>query len=95
MGGKIDHSIVNSIGSYSFWISGENYHLIGSLLPPLGELSRFIQLYIHDIDNELQNRMNLLNNHDGNLLKSMTDDLQYQIRRDMGNSQIRIDDGEL
>ncbi|XP_071913934.1 ATP-dependent DNA helicase PIF1-like [Coffea arabica] len=27
--------------------------------------------------------------------KSMTDDLQYQIKRDMGNSQIRIDDGEL
>nr|XP_027096038.1 uncharacterized protein LOC113715934 [Coffea arabica] len=27
--------------------------------------------------------------------KSMTDDLQYHIRRDMGNSQIRIDDGEL
>ncbi|XP_027174563.1 uncharacterized protein LOC113774200 [Coffea eugenioides] len=27
--------------------------------------------------------------------KSMTDDLQYQIRRDMGNSQIRIEDDEL
>ncbi|XP_071909651.1 uncharacterized protein [Coffea arabica] len=25
----------------------------------------------------------------------MTDDLQYQIRRDMGNSQIRIDDGKI
>ena len=59
MGGKIDHSVVNFVGPYSFWISEENYHLIGSLLPPVGELGRFIQLYIFYTDNELQNCMNL------------------------------------
>ena len=28
-GGKIDHSVVNSVEPYSFRISGENYHQIG------------------------------------------------------------------
>ena len=65
MGGKIDHSIVNSVRLYSFRISRENYHLIGSLLPSVEELGRFIQLHIFYTDNELQNRMNLLNSHDG------------------------------
>ncbi|KAI9071566.1 hypothetical protein K1719_046461 [Acacia pycnantha] len=35
MGGKIDHSINSKGGGpYSFVLSGQNHHLIGSLLPP-------------------------------------------------------------
>lgn len=58
MGGKVDHSVTHTRGPYSFRISGENYHMIGSLLPPPGERPKYIQLYIHDTDNEIHNRVN-------------------------------------
>ncbi|KAI9080993.1 hypothetical protein K1719_036973 [Acacia pycnantha] len=43
MGGRIDHSI-NSRGGgpYSFVLSGQNHHFIGSLLPPRGILRRYV-----------------------------------------------------
>lgn len=58
MGGKIDHSI-NSRGGgpYSFVLSGQNHHLIGSLLPPPGNPPVYAQLYIYDTDNEVSNRI--------------------------------------
>ncbi|KAI9084415.1 hypothetical protein K1719_033605 [Acacia pycnantha] len=57
MGGRIDHSI-NSRGGgpYSFVLSGQNHHFIGSLLP-LGESSAYAQPYIYDTENEISNRM--------------------------------------
>ena len=97
-----EEKIVNSVGPYSLQISGENYHLIGSLLPPVGELGRFIQLQNFYTDNELQNRMNLLNSHDGNPigidasvvegLHSMLDEINsyvqvFQNARDMLRNQ--------
>ncbi|KAK4256171.1 hypothetical protein QN277_009070 [Acacia crassicarpa] len=64
MGGKIDHSI-NSKGGrpYSFILSGQNHHLIGSLLPPLGNPPVYAQLYIHDTDNEVSNRITSVSRH--------------------------------
>ncbi|XP_038722074.1 uncharacterized protein LOC120014228 [Tripterygium wilfordii] len=57
LGGKIDSSINNSPGPYVFRLGGQNYHRIGSLLPINGETPKFAQLYIHDTDNEVFNRM--------------------------------------
>ena len=37
MGGAIDHSVMDGYGPYSFRISGNNYHRIGSLLPAEGQ----------------------------------------------------------
>ncbi|XP_028779075.1 uncharacterized protein LOC114735542 [Neltuma alba] len=64
MGGKIDHSL-NSRGGgpYSFIMSGQNYHLLGSLLPPEGCPPVYSQLYIYDTDNEIRNRMAAIRHH--------------------------------
>ncbi|KAI9072383.1 hypothetical protein K1719_045664 [Acacia pycnantha] len=54
MGGKIDHSINSKGGGpYSFVLSGQNHHLIGSLLPPQGNPPVYSQLYIYDTENEI------------------------------------------
>ena len=57
MGGKIDHSIHDGGGPYSFVLSGMNYHRIGSLLPPEGHKPVFSQLYVYDTANEIKNRI--------------------------------------
>ncbi|GJV76060.1 DNA helicase [Tanacetum coccineum] len=56
-GAKIDESINVGRGPYAFKVSGQIYHWIGSLCPPAGESPRFLQLYIYDTDNEVQNMM--------------------------------------
>ncbi|GJY78715.1 DNA helicase [Tanacetum coccineum] len=56
-GAKIDESTNNGRGPYVFKVSGQVYHWIGSLCPPLGEAPRFLQIYIYDTDNEIENRM--------------------------------------
>ncbi|GJR16320.1 hypothetical protein Tco_0798972 [Tanacetum coccineum] len=56
-GAKIDESINAGRGPYVFKVSGQIYHWIGSLCLPPGEAPRFLQLYIYDNDNEVENRM--------------------------------------
>ncbi|GKD72991.1 hypothetical protein Tco_1331273, partial [Tanacetum coccineum] len=56
-GAKIDESINAGRGPYVFKVSGQIYHRIGSLCPPPGEAPRFLQLYIYDTDNEVENKM--------------------------------------
>ncbi|GJU94321.1 DNA helicase [Tanacetum coccineum] len=56
-GAKIDESINTDRGPYVFKVSGQVYHWIGSLCPPVGEAPRFLQLYIYDTENEVENRM--------------------------------------
>ncbi|XP_010490026.1 PREDICTED: uncharacterized protein LOC104767743 [Camelina sativa] len=60
MGGKVDTSISNTSGPFSFRIHGGNYHKIGSLLPKEGDPPRYLQLYIFDTANEVQNRLNTM-----------------------------------
>ena len=48
MGGAVDHSVMDGHGPYSFRISGNNYHRIGSLLPAQGQQPKFAQLYVYD-----------------------------------------------
>lgn len=57
MGGRINHSINNGRGPYTFCLSGINYHSIGDLLPPEGQTPVYSQLYIHDTSNEIDNRI--------------------------------------
>ena len=56
-GAKIDNSINSGRGPYTFRINGQNYHLIGSLLPNEGEQPKFAQLYFFETQNEVNNRM--------------------------------------
>ncbi|XP_012837527.1 PREDICTED: uncharacterized protein LOC105958070, partial [Erythranthe guttata] len=48
-------SINNGSGPYTFLLHGQNYHLLGSLLPEEGTRPKFAQLYIFDTENEIQN----------------------------------------
>ncbi|KAJ9553601.1 hypothetical protein OSB04_017646 [Centaurea solstitialis] len=56
-GAKIDDSINTGRGPYVFKLSGQVYHWMSSLCPPIGEAPRFLQLYIYDTHNEVENRM--------------------------------------
>ncbi|XP_023640338.1 uncharacterized protein LOC111831058 [Capsella rubella] len=57
-GGKANHSVNDGAGPYLFQMCGENYHRIGDILPEPGKTPMFLQLYIHDIQNEVSNRIN-------------------------------------
>ncbi|KAI9084871.1 hypothetical protein K1719_033277 [Acacia pycnantha] len=66
MGGRIDHSINSKGGgSYSFVLSGQNHHLIGSLFPPQGNPPVYAQLYIYDTENEVSNRISTVSHVGG------------------------------
>ncbi|GJR98805.1 DNA helicase PIF1, ATP-dependent [Tanacetum coccineum] len=54
---RIDHSINNSRGVYTFRVNGQSYHRIGSLLPKEGTQPRYAQLWFFDTGNEVRNRM--------------------------------------
>ncbi|XP_019157524.1 PREDICTED: uncharacterized protein LOC109154109 [Ipomoea nil] len=58
MDGKIDRTINNRTSPPIFRINGQNFHRIGSLLPSDGIQPKFAQLYIHDTENEIDNRLN-------------------------------------
>ncbi|XP_059289718.1 uncharacterized protein LOC132043247 isoform X6 [Lycium ferocissimum] len=58
MGGKVDVSVNQTQGPRTFKLFGQNYHQIGSLLPPEGSTPKFAQLYIYDTENEVANRIN-------------------------------------
>lgn len=60
LGGKIDQSINSGSAPSVFRLNGENYHLMGSLLPADGSKPKFAQLYIYDTDNEDSNRMGVV-----------------------------------
>jgi hypothetical protein len=47
-----------------FKICGQIHHRIGSLLPPEGQNPQFIQLYVYDTSNEIQNRLAALHRDD-------------------------------
>ncbi|KAL3639561.1 hypothetical protein CASFOL_017468 [Castilleja foliolosa] len=58
MGGKIDQDINKGSGPRIFRLHGQNYHLIGSLLPEKDTTPKFAQMYIYDTENEVSNRKN-------------------------------------
>ncbi|KAL7145491.1 hypothetical protein ABFS83_07G088000 [Erythranthe nasuta] len=75
LGGKVQTSINNGSGPYTFLLHGQNYHLLGSLLPEEGTRPKFAQLYIFDTENEIQNRIDAVR-----LVKSRnTDGMTYNL----------------
>ncbi|PWA64292.1 hypothetical protein CTI12_AA345630 [Artemisia annua] len=57
-GATIDSTINRGRGPYVFKVSGQIYHYIGSLCPTGDDDPCFLQLYVYDTQNEVQNRMN-------------------------------------
>lgn len=60
LGGKIENSVNEGQGPRVFKLHGENYHMIGSVKPKGNDTAKFSQLYIHDTENEVQNRLTAL-----------------------------------
>ncbi|CAF2106825.1 unnamed protein product [Brassica oleracea var. botrytis] len=60
MGAQVDHSVTGTQGPFTFQVHGQIIHRIGSLLPEDGAPSEYLQLYIFDTDNELENRKRAL-----------------------------------
>ncbi|OIT04231.1 hypothetical protein A4A49_65278, partial [Nicotiana attenuata] len=56
----VDVSINQKRGPRTFRLCGQNYHQIGSLLPPKGSTPKFAQLFICDTENEVTNRINAI-----------------------------------
>ena len=57
---KIDRGVNNGTAPPIFKLGGQNYHSIGSLLPPDSLRPTFAQLYIYDTENEIDNRIGTL-----------------------------------
>ncbi|XP_019184562.1 PREDICTED: uncharacterized protein LOC109179508 [Ipomoea nil] len=58
MRGRVDRTVNKGGGPPVFRLNGQNYHLMGSLLPQEGKPPHFAQLYIYDTNNEQINRIN-------------------------------------
>ena len=56
-GANVDNTVNQGRGPYVFKVSGQIYHSIGSLCPTGDAKPCFLQLYIYDTENEVQNRM--------------------------------------
>ncbi|KAF8117698.1 hypothetical protein N665_0008s0052 [Sinapis alba] len=56
MGAQVDHSVTGTPGPFTYRVHGQIIHRIGSLLPEDGNIPEYLQLYIFDTDNELENR---------------------------------------
>ncbi|KAL0346372.1 UNVERIFIED_CONTAM: hypothetical protein Scaly_1653200 [Sesamum calycinum] len=79
MGGKVDTFVQDGRGPPCFKISGENYHRIGSLLPPPGCMNNFLQLYICNARNEVRNRLRVLRDGNSANLASIVEGLRIML----------------
>ncbi|KAL3810377.1 hypothetical protein ACJIZ3_000027 [Penstemon smallii] len=57
MGVQLDQRVSTGQGVYTFRAHGSIYHRIGTLLPPPGIRPRYIQMFIYDTENEIENRL--------------------------------------
>ncbi|CAG8590800.1 9648_t:CDS:2 [Cetraspora pellucida] len=62
MGAKIDECVAGIQGVYNFRIQEELYHRIGSLMPKNQDTLSFCQIYLHDTNEQLQQRQQLMPN---------------------------------
>ena len=60
MSGKVNHSLNSGGAPYSYVLSGMNYHYIGDLTPSEGHKPVFSQLYIHDTQHKIDNRISVV-----------------------------------
>ncbi|GJW16856.1 hypothetical protein Tco_0024292 [Tanacetum coccineum] len=75
LGAHVGESINIGRGPYVFKILGQLYHWIGSLCPADGEPPRFLQLYIYDTDNEVDNRMHHFGGENSGLCRDIVEGL--------------------
>jgi hypothetical protein len=66
-GGIVDKEINKGHRPYIFRMHGQNCHHIESLLPKEGSKPHWTQLYIYDMEHEVENRINALKGDGENL----------------------------
>ena len=102
MGANVDRSLNDGHGPPIYKISGQVHHRIGSLLPPYGSPPKFLQLYIYDTANEVNNRMRALaptdisdDNLDPDITRSLIDmlDQHNPFAKKFRISRDRLQDG--
>ncbi|GJY36445.1 DNA helicase [Tanacetum coccineum] len=75
------HQVIGLLENVSIFVSiverysGQLYHWIGSLCPAEGERPRFLQLYIYDTDNEVDNRMSHFGGDNSGLRRDIVEGL--------------------
>ncbi|KAL7139442.1 hypothetical protein ABFS83_09G051100 [Erythranthe nasuta] len=85
-GRKIHTTINRGSGPYTFLFHGQNYHLMGSLLPDEGSRPKFAQLYIFDTENEVKNRMDAVRSGDSS--SKLDPEIVYTLKDMVDNSNV-------
>nr|GEX69253.1 DNA helicase [Tanacetum cinerariifolium] len=75
LGARIDDSVSVGRGPYGFKISGQLYHWLGSLCPAEGDPPRFLQLYVYDTKNEVNNCMSYFGGDDNDLRRDIVEEV--------------------
>jgi hypothetical protein len=70
VGANLDTSVAQ-LDNYIYRLRVELYHRMGSLLPQLGEAPKFAQLYINDLDVELDGWMGNFGGLNRNTMQSL------------------------
>ncbi|CAN7030694.1 unnamed protein product, partial [Brassica oleracea var. botrytis] len=83
LGGKVDRSIPNGVGPKTFTLQGENYHLMGSMKPDLGDSAKFTQLDINDIESEVDDRDSVMSKYNTEADKVKNQAMRKQIIEDI------------
>ncbi|PWA82494.1 hypothetical protein CTI12_AA177790 [Artemisia annua] len=88
-GATVDNSINTGRGPYVFRVSGQIYHFIGGLCPMGNRTPRFLQLYIYDTANEIENR---LSHFDGDQRRLLREDIVQGLIQflDNNNALVRL-----
>ncbi|KAL6524355.1 hypothetical protein OROHE_016026 [Orobanche hederae] len=60
MGGIQDKTVNNGHGPYTYRLGGNNYHLLGNLLPKEGDSPKFSQLYMYYGEDETQDKIDVV-----------------------------------
>ncbi|CAN1341002.1 hypothetical protein LINPERPRIM_LOCUS39035 [Linum perenne] len=84
---SVNHKLNSGSAPYIYSIGGQIFHRIGSLLPPEGQAPSFLQLYIHDSDNEIMNRLNSISK-DTKLRESILQELRNML--DEHNALVKV-----
>nr|XP_025617318.1 uncharacterized protein LOC112709653 [Arachis hypogaea] len=87
MGAKIDRGISQARGPPTFILCGENYHLMGSLIPPKGNIAKFSQLYVFDTQNEIENRMAAIR---GEHHKEIHEDIVRELKQMLDDNNVLV-----
>ncbi|XP_019198166.1 PREDICTED: uncharacterized protein LOC109191991 [Ipomoea nil] len=88
MGGRIDKEVNTGRSPPVFRLNGQNFHLLGSLLPVDGNKPKFAQLYIHDAENEIFNRLNSVRG--GNEIKELHEDIVSDIQLALDENNVLV-----